>query len=105
MGTFASHLAGRDGDALSGSCQRARFVDSGARGAGPSDFAGAADFSTQAIDTGGLSRADLAVVLTSRGVVYDMMGQTEREIGDFTSSALQRVDLVVCRAAASALRM
>jgi len=105
VGTFASHLTDRDGDELSRSCRRARFVESGARGAEPSDFAAAADFSTQAIDTGGLSRADLAAVLTSRGVVYDMMGQTARAIGDFTSGAFQRVDLFVCRAAASALGM
>jgi hypothetical protein len=85
--------------------RRARFVESGARAAEPSDFAAAADFSTQAIDTGGLCRVDLAAVLTGRGVAYDMMGQTERAIGDLTSRAFQRVDLVVCRAAASALCM
>jgi hypothetical protein len=85
--------------------RRARFVENGARAAEPSDFAAAADFSTQAIDTGGLSRADLAAVLISRGVAYDMMGQTERAIGDLTSRAFQRVDLVVCRAAASVLCM
>jgi len=34
-----------------------------------------------------------------------MMGQTARAIGDFASGAFQRVDLFVCRAAASALGM
>ena len=50
------------------------------------DFAAAADFYTQAIDTGRLSSADLAVVLTSRGVAYDMIGQTDRAIDDLTAA-------------------
>ena len=50
------------------------------------DFAAAADFYTRAIDTGGLSGKDLAAVLTSRGVAYDMVGQTDRAIDDFTAA-------------------
>ena len=50
------------------------------------DFATAADFYTQAIDTGGLSDTVLAAVLTSRGVAYDMIGQTDRAIDDFTAA-------------------
>jgi tetratricopeptide (TPR) repeat protein len=50
------------------------------------DFAAAVDFYTQAIDTGRLSSADLGAVLTSRGVAYDMMGQTTRAIDDFTAA-------------------
>jgi tetratricopeptide (TPR) repeat protein len=50
------------------------------------DFATAADFYTQAIDTGSLSDTALAAVLTSRGVAYDMIGQTDRAIDDFTAA-------------------
>ena len=50
------------------------------------DFAAAADFYTKAMDTGGLSSADLAAVLTSRGPAYDMIGQTDRAIDDFTAA-------------------
>ena len=50
------------------------------------DFAAAADFYTQAIDTGSLSDANRAVVLASRGVAYDMIGETDRAIDDFDTA-------------------
>jgi tetratricopeptide (TPR) repeat protein len=50
------------------------------------DFAAAADLYTQAIDTGSLSDANRAVVLASRGVAYDMIGETDRAIDDFDTA-------------------
>lgn len=50
------------------------------------DFAAAADFYTRAIDTVSLSDTALAAMLTSRGVAYDMIEQTDRAIDDFTAA-------------------
>ena len=50
------------------------------------DFAAAAKLYTEAIDTGSLSDANRAVVLASRGVAYDMMGETDRAIDDFDTA-------------------
>jgi tetratricopeptide (TPR) repeat protein len=62
------------------------FLKAGLAARSRGDFATAADFYTQAIDTGGLSDTVLAAVLTSRGVAYDMIGQTDRAIDDFTAA-------------------
>jgi tetratricopeptide (TPR) repeat protein len=50
------------------------------------DFGAAIKFYTQAIDTGSLSDANLAVVLASRGVAYDIKGDTDRAIDDFDTA-------------------
>jgi tetratricopeptide (TPR) repeat protein len=50
------------------------------------DFGAAVKFYTQAIDTGSLSGANLAVVLASRGVAYDMTGEIDRAIDDFDTA-------------------
>jgi hypothetical protein len=80
-----SHLADHDGDWLSGPCRRDRFVQALRRGTLVTSGT-AAKFYTEAIDTGRLSGGDLAMVLTSRGVAYDMMGETDRAIEDFDSA-------------------
>jgi tetratricopeptide (TPR) repeat protein len=50
------------------------------------DFGAAVKLYTQAIDTGSLSDANRAVVLASRGVAYDMIGETDRAIDDFDTA-------------------
>jgi tetratricopeptide (TPR) repeat protein len=50
------------------------------------DFGAAIKFYTEAIDTGNLSDANRAVVLASRGVAYDMIGETDRAIDDFDTA-------------------
>lgn len=50
------------------------------------DFDGAIHYYTQAIDTGELSEADLATVLNSRGVAYDVKGQTDKAVADFDAA-------------------
>jgi tetratricopeptide (TPR) repeat protein len=50
------------------------------------DFAAAAKFYTQAIDSGNLAGAALEAVLTGRGVAYDMAGDTDRAIEDFDAA-------------------
>jgi tetratricopeptide (TPR) repeat protein len=50
------------------------------------DFDAAIKFYTEAIDTGSLSDANRAVVLASRGVAYDMIGETDRAIDDFDTA-------------------
>jgi tetratricopeptide (TPR) repeat protein len=50
------------------------------------DFGAAIKFYTEAIDTGSLSDANRAVVLASRGVAYDMIGETDRAIDDFDTA-------------------
>jgi tetratricopeptide (TPR) repeat protein len=41
---------------------------------------------TQAIETGDLSNADLAIVLRSRGVTFDMNGQVDAALADFDAA-------------------
>jgi len=50
------------------------------------DFGAAIRFYTEAIDTGSLSDANRAVVLASRGVAYDTMGEMDRAIDDFDTA-------------------
>jgi tetratricopeptide (TPR) repeat protein len=50
------------------------------------DFGAAIKLYTKAIDTGSLSDANRAVVLASRGVAYDMIGETDRAIDDFDTA-------------------
>jgi len=50
------------------------------------DFGAAVKLYTQAIDTGSLSDANRAAVLASRGVAYDMIGETDRAIDDFDTA-------------------
>jgi tetratricopeptide (TPR) repeat protein len=50
------------------------------------DFGAALKFYTQTLDTGSLSDANRAVVLASRGVAYDMIGETDRAIDDFDTA-------------------
>jgi tetratricopeptide (TPR) repeat protein len=47
---------------------------------------GAIDFYTQAIATGSLSDANLAIVLGSRGVTFDMKGEIDKAIDDFNEA-------------------
>ncbi len=51
-----------------------------------SDFEAAISFYTQAIDTGELTQSQLAVVLNSRGVAYDIKGKPDSAIADFNAA-------------------
>jgi tetratricopeptide (TPR) repeat protein len=50
------------------------------------DLNGAIHHYTQAIDTGELTQLQLAVVLNSRGVAYDMTGEPDKAIADFNAA-------------------
>jgi tetratricopeptide (TPR) repeat protein len=50
------------------------------------DFEAAISFYTQAIDTGELTQSQLAVVLNSRGVAYDIQGKPDSAIADFNAA-------------------
>lgn len=50
------------------------------------DLDGAINFYTQAIATGSLSDANLAIVLGSRGVTFDMKGEIDKAIDDFNEA-------------------
>src|SRR6516164_6505646 len=50
------------------------------------DFNTAIAYYTQAIDTGELTQVQLAVVLNSRGVAYDFIGEPDRAIADFNAA-------------------
>jgi tetratricopeptide (TPR) repeat protein len=50
------------------------------------DFEAAISFYTQAIDTGELTQSQLAVVLNSRGVGYDIKGKPDSAIADFNAA-------------------
>src|SRR5256885_15177771 len=50
------------------------------------NFEAAIHFYTQAIETGELPQAQLAIVLNSRGVAYDIKGNPDKAIADFTAA-------------------
>jgi tetratricopeptide (TPR) repeat protein len=50
------------------------------------DFNAAIVYYTQAIDTGELTQAQLAVVLNGRGVAYDFIGEPDKAITDFNAA-------------------
>jgi tetratricopeptide (TPR) repeat protein len=50
------------------------------------DFNTAIAYYTQAIDTGELTQSQLAVVLNSRGVTYDFIGEPDKAIADFNAA-------------------
>ena len=56
------------------------------------DFDSAINLFTQAIDTGSLSGPRLAAVLGSRGVMFDLKGETDRSIDDFDAAIRANAD-------------
>jgi tetratricopeptide (TPR) repeat protein len=56
------------------------------------DFEAAIDYYTQAIETGNLSPNDLAVVINSRGVAYEVKGETDKAAADFDDAIRLKPD-------------
>jgi tetratricopeptide (TPR) repeat protein len=56
------------------------------------DFDAAIKYYTLALSVGSLSNANMAVVLRSRGVVYDITGETDKAIADFNAAIQLKPD-------------
>src|SRR6202040_1597087 len=56
------------------------------------DLDAAIRFYSEAISAGGLSDTNLAQVLGSRGVTFDLKGETDRAIGDFNEAIRLKPD-------------